>query len=98
MLFSMTEIMAQDWDSPEIESMLRAYIKQSFTVEGKVFGVDDYEPDPYPLQSANVKITLMGDTTEVTGTSVDRDGYFWNYTSRRDRLKDTRIRVTSPAL
>ena len=94
MLFSMTEIMAQDWDSPEIESMLRAYIKQSFTVEGKVFGVDDYEPDPYPLQSANVKITLMGDTTEVTGTSVDRDGYFWNYTSRRDRLKDTRIRVT----
>ena len=56
--------------------------------------VDDYEPDPYPLQSANVKITLMGDTTEVTGTSVDRDGYFWNYTSRRDRLKDTRIRVT----
>lgn len=94
MLFSMTEIMAQDWDSPEIESMLRAYIKQSFTVEGNVFGADDYEPDPYPLQSANVKITLMGDTTEVVGTSVDRDGYFWNYTSRRDRLKDTRIRVT----
>ena len=34
---------AQDWSSPEVESMLRTYVKQVFQVNGKVYGVDDYD-------------------------------------------------------
>ena len=93
-LLSVTGVVAQDWSSPEIESMLRTYIKQSFQVTGKVYGVDYFEPEPYPLQSANIKVTCMGDTTEFDGMAADKDGSFWVYMSRRDRLKDTRLRVT----
>ena len=84
---------AQDWSSPETESMLRTYVKQIFQVDGKVYGVDDYEPEPYPLQGANILVTCMGDTTEFDGSMADKDGEFWIYMSRRDRLKDTRLRV-----
>ena len=83
-----------DWASPELESLLRTYVKQSFQVTGRVYGVDEYEPNPYPLQSANVKVICMGDTTAFDGMAADRDGDFWVYMSRRDRLKDTRLRVT----
>lgn len=83
-----------DWSDPEMESFLRTYIKQLYQVEGKVFGVDDYEPTPYPLQGANIKVTCMGDTTAFDGMAADKDGSFWVYMSRRDRLKDTRLRVT----
>ena len=84
---------AQDGSSPETESMLRTYVKQIFQVDGKVYGVDDYEPEPYPLQGANILVTCMGDTTEFDGSMADKDGEFWTYMSRRDRLKDTRLRV-----
>ena len=87
-------MMAQDWSSPEFESMIRTYVKQSYEVVGRVLGVDEYEPNPYPLQGANIKVTCMGDTTSFNGMSADKDGYFWVYMSRRDRLKDTRLRVT----
>ncbi len=93
MMTAFTAAMAQDWSSPEIESMLRTYVKQVFQVNGKVFGVDDYEPDPYPLQGANVLVRCMGDTTSFDGSMVDEDGSFWTYMSRRDRLKDTRLRI-----
>ena len=83
-----------DWSSPETESYLRTYIKQLFQVDGRVFGVDDYEPTPYPLQGANIKVTCMGDTTVFDGMAADKDGSFWVYISRRERLKDTRLRVT----
>ena len=46
---------AQDWTTPEIESLLRTYIKQWYEVEGRVFGIDDFEPEPYPLQGANIR-------------------------------------------
>lgn len=92
MLFTIS-VSAQDWSSPETESMLRTYVKQIFQVEGKVYGVDDYEPEPYPLQGANIVVTCMGDTTEFDGSMADKDGSFWTYISRRDRLKDTRLRV-----
>ncbi|MBO7110773.1 MAG: outer membrane beta-barrel protein [Bacteroidaceae bacterium] len=82
-----------DWSDPELESYMRTYIKQLFQVEGKVFGVDDYEPTPYPLQGANIKVTCMGDTTAFDGMAADKDGSFWVYISRRERLKDTRLRV-----
>ena len=94
MLLTALGVMAQDWSSPEIESMMRQYVKQVFEVNGKVYGVDEYEPDPYPLQSANVKVVCMGDTTEFDGGAAGPDGRFWTYMSRRDRLKDTRLRVT----
>ena len=92
LLISMV-VSAQDWSSPETESMLRTYVKQIFQVDGKVYGVDDYEPEPYPLQGANILVTCMGDTTEFDGSMADKDGEFWIYMSRRDRLKDTRLRV-----
>ena len=85
--------MAQDWSSPETESMLRTYVKQVYEVNGKVYGVDEYEPNPYPLQGANILVTCMGDTTASDGAAADKDGSFWTYMSRRDRLKDTRLRV-----
>ena len=84
----------QDWTDPEFESMIRTYIKQLFQVTGKVYGIDEYEPEPYPLQGANIKVTCMGDTTAFDGMAADKDGSFWVYMSRRDRIKDTRLRVT----
>ena len=83
-----------DWSSPETESYLKTYIKQSFEITGRVYGVDEYEPEPYPLQSANVKVTCMGDTTSFGGMAADPDGDFWVYMSRRDRIKDTRLRIS----
>ena len=94
MMLPLQGVMAQDWSSPELESLLRTYIKQTYDVQGTVYGVDEYEPEPYPLQGANVKVTCMGDTTEMNGGSVNQDGSFWVYISRRDRLKDTRLRIT----
>ena len=88
-----TGAMAQDWSSPETESMLRTYVKQIFQINGRVFGIDDFEPEPYPLQGANVVVTCMGDTTSFDGAAADKDGSFWTYMSRRDRLKDTRLRI-----
>ena len=88
-----TGAMSQDWSSPETESMLRTYVKQIFQINGRVFGIDDFEPEPYPLQGANVVVTCMGDTTSFDGAAADKDGSFWTYMSRRDRLKDTRLRI-----
>lgn len=85
---------AQDWTTPEIESLLRTYIKQWYEVEGRVFGIDDFEPEPYPLQGANIKVTCMGDTTVFDGTAADKDGGFWVSMTLRNRLRDTRLRVT----
>ena len=83
-----------NWSSPELETIMRTYVKQMFEVNGCVYGVDEYEPTPYPLQGANIKVTCMGDTTAFDGMAADTDGRFWVYMSRRDRLKDTRLRVT----
>ena len=94
MLFMIVGARAQNWTSPEFESMIKTYVKQMFQVTGKVYGVDDYEPEPYPLQGANIKVTCLGDTTAFDGMAADKDGSFWVYMSRRDRLKDTRLRVT----
>lgn len=93
MMTVFTGVMAQDWSSPETESMLRTYVKQIFQINGRVYGVDDFEPEPYPLQGANVVVTCLGDTTSFDGAAADKDGSFWTYMSRRDRLKDTRLRI-----
>ena len=91
MFFSV--LFAQDWSSPEFESLIRTYIKQWYSVTGKVYGVDEYEPNPYPLQGANIKVTCMGDTTEFSGAAADKEGNFWVDITRRDRLKDTRLHI-----
>ena len=93
MLLLTISVEAQDWSSPETESMLRTYVKQIFQVDGRVYGVDEYEPDPYPLQGANILVKCMGDTTATDGSMADEDGDFWTYISRRDRLKDTRLSI-----
>jgi hypothetical protein len=94
MLLSFSGVMAQDWSSPEFESMIKTYVKQVFQVTGRVYGVDDFEPEPYALQGANIKVTCLGDTTSFDGMAADRNGDFWVYLTRRDRIKDTRLRVT----
>ena len=91
MFFSM--VVAQDWSNPEFETMIRTYVKQWYSVTGKVYGVDEYEPNPYPLQGANIKVTCMGDTTDFSGAAADKDGDFWVDITRRDRLKDTRLHI-----
>ena len=91
MFFSV--LVAQDWSSPEFESMIRTYIKQWYSVTGRVYGVDEYEPNPYPLQGANIKVTCMGDTTDFSGMAADKEGNFWVDITRRDRLKDTRLHI-----
>lgn len=93
-IISSSAVSSNDWSSPEIESLMRTYVKQVFQVEGKVYGVDDYEPEPYPLQGANIKVTCMGDTASFDGSAADKEGRFWVYMSRRDRLRDTRLRIT----
>ena len=93
MMLLTISLSAQDWSSPETESMLRTYVKQIFQVNGRVYGVDDYEPEPYPLQGANILVKCMGDTTATDGSMADEDGDFWTYMSRRDRIKDTRLRI-----
>lgn len=93
LLLQLAMAAAQDWTSPETESMMRTYVKQVFNVQGRVYGVDEYEPNPYPLQGANVKLTCLGDTTSFDGSAVYEDGNFWIYMSRRDRLRDTRLRL-----
>ena len=84
----------QDWSNPEFESMITTYVKQVFTVTGKVYGVDEYEPVPYPLQGANIKVTCMGDSTAFGGMAADKEGSFRVDMYRRDRLRDTRLRIT----
>ena len=94
LLLSFSGVMAQNWSSPEYESMIKTYMKQVFQVTGRVYGVDEFEPEPYALQGANIKVTCLGDTTAFDGMAADRDGDFWVYMYRRNRLKDTRLHVT----
>ena len=92
-LIAFSALWAQGWSDPEFESMIRTYVKQWYSVTGSVFGVDEYEPNPYPLQGANIKVTCVGDTTDFSGMAADKDGNFWVDITRRDRLKDTRLHI-----
>ncbi len=94
MLMLTTAVYAQGWNSPEMQAYMRTYVKQSYEVTGTIYGVDDFEPKPYPLQGATVKVVCMGDTTEMSGGAVDKNGSVWVGIQRRDRLKDTRLKVT----
>ena len=82
------------WDSPELNAYMRTAYKQMYEVTGKVYGSDEFEPKPYPLQGANVKVVCLGDTTNMDGQSVWKDGRFDVWLGLRERLKDTRVKVT----
>ncbi|MBO4565466.1 MAG: outer membrane beta-barrel protein [Bacteroidaceae bacterium] len=82
------------WDSPEMNAYMRTAYKQIYEVSGKVYGSDEFEPKPYPLQGANVKVVCLGDTTKMDGQSVWKDGVFDVWLPLRERLKDTRVKVT----
>jgi len=82
------------WDSPEMNAYMRTAYKQIYEVSGKVYGSDEFEPKPYPLQGANVKVVCLGDTTNMDGQSVWKDGGFDVWLGLRERLKDTRVKVT----
>ena len=82
------------WDSPEMNEYMRTNFKQMYEVRGKVYGVDEFESKPYPLQGANVKVVCLGDTTQMEGQSVWKDGNFNVWIGLRERLKDTRVKVT----
>ena len=85
---------AQDWGmDPEWESMMRVYVKQSFNLEGKVYGTDQYEPNPYPLQGANIRMNCVADTALMDGMAAGKDGEFWVSLWSRSRLKDTRVHI-----
>lgn len=87
-------IWGQDWYSdPEWESAMRMYVKQIYRFEGNVYGTDQYEPEPYPLQGANVRMTCMGDTTQMEGMAAGSEGEFWTDIWSRTRLKDTRVHI-----
>lgn len=90
---TVSNLNAQGWNSPEMQAYMRTYVKQWYEISGRIYGVDDFEPNPYPLQGAHVKITCLGDTTETTGAAADKDGRFWANIQRRDRLKDTRLHI-----
>lgn len=84
---------SQGWENIEWSSMSKLYAKQVFILDGTLLGTDQYEPEPYPLQGANIKMTCLGDTTLMDGSTVSEEGYFWVYISSRSRLKDTRIHI-----
>ena len=92
--FAMCVSLYAQWDSPELNTYMRTAYKQIYHVSGKVFGKDEFEPKPYALQGANVKVTCMGDTTQMDGQSVWKDGRFDVWLPLRERLKDTRVKVT----
>lgn len=68
-------------------------VKMQFQIDGRVFGTDSFEPDPFPLQGAAVKVMCVADTTEMDGGSVGHDGRFWTWLSVNQRLKDPSVRV-----
>ncbi len=85
---------AQDWySSPQSAASMKLYVKQIYQCEGRVFGVDEFSPEAYPLQGANVVVTCVGDTALTDGSSAWTDGSFYTSMWIRDRLKDTRLHI-----
>ena len=79
--------------TPEMRALISAVLKHRYEVKGKVMGTDDFEPNPYPLQNANVQLICVADTTQIGGAAVDKDGKFTGYIFCRNKLKDLRVRI-----
>lgn len=80
-------------NKPELQALISLFAKQIFVVNGKIFGTDDFEPDPYPLPGAQIVVTCVGDTAEIyTGVTNDK-GEFLIPIFLRQRLKNTNLHV-----
>lgn len=79
--------------TPEMRALISAVLKHRYEVKGKVMGTDDFEPNPYPLQNANVQLICVADTTQIGGVAADKDGKFTGYIFCRNKLKDLRVRI-----
>lgn len=69
------------------------FAKQIFVVNGVLFGTDEFEPIPYPLQGANIEVKCVGDTTQVFGGTTNKDGEFLIPVFLRQRLKSNQLRI-----
>jgi len=85
--------MGQLYNDIRWNSQQKQRVKMQFNIEGRVFGTDSFEPEPFPLQGAAVKVMCVADTTEMDGGSVGSDGWFWTWLSVNQRLKDPSIRI-----
>lgn len=84
----------KEWASkPELQAFIKMFAKQIFVVNGKVYGTDDFEPRPYPLQGANVEVTCVGDTSQVFGAATNADGEFLVPIFLRHKLQDNRLLI-----
>ena len=78
----------QEWASkPELQAMIALFTKQIFVVNGRIFGTDDFEPTPYPLQGASIQVKCVGDTSEVHGAVTNDEGEFLIPIFLRQKLK-----------
>lgn len=78
---------------PELQALISLYAKQIFVVNGKVFGTDDFEPAPYPLQGANIEVRCLGDSTEMYGGASNANGEFLIPIFMRHRPKSTDLHI-----
>lgn len=84
----------QEWASkPELQAFIKMFAKQIFVVNGRLFGTDEFEPKPYPLQSANVEVICVGDTTQMFGGATNKDGEFLIPIFLRERLKSNQLHI-----
>lgn len=80
-------------NKPEVQVLISMFAKQIFVVNGKVYGIDDFEPTPYPLPGAQVTVTCVGDTAEIFTAATNDKGEFLVPIFLRQRLKDNRLHV-----
>lgn len=84
----------QEWASkPELQAMIALFTKQIFVVNGRIFGTDDFEPTPYPLQGASIQVKCVGDTSEVHGAVTNDEGEFLIPIFLRQKLKSNQLHI-----
>lgn len=78
---------------PELQAMISLYAKQIFVVNGVVYGTDEFEPKPYPLQGANIEVMCVGDSTETYGAASNSNGEFLIPIFMRHHPKSTDLHI-----
>ncbi len=78
---------------PELQAFISMYAKQIFVVNGVLYGTDEFEPKPYPLQGAHIEVQCVGDTTQVFGASSNKDGEFLVPIFLRHRLNSNLLHI-----
>lgn len=84
----------QEWASkPELQAFISMFAKQIFVVNGKVYGTDEFEPTPYPLQGAHIQVTCLGDTTQTFAGASNAQGEFLVPIFLRQRLNSNMLDI-----